>query len=112
MKLAWLLLLVPVFLTLQILYHCIKWLLSGTAGIAGFEYNKSEEPVWFWLTIAGSVVLVVIYVFAGLSLYVSASAPGAEFNRYSDFLILCLLVAQGVGLSIRKKRGTPKSGAA
>ena len=106
MKLAWFLLIIPIFLVVQTLRECIKWFISGTAGITGYEYSKSQAPTWYWLTITGSVVLVAFYVFAGILLYVEASTPGARFGSMIDFLILIMLIAQESGSAFLKKRAS------
>jgi succinate dehydrogenase/fumarate reductase cytochrome b subunit len=105
-KLTWLLLIVPLFLVAQTLRECFKWLTSGSAGIEGYEYARSEEPVWYWLTITGSVVLIGFYLFIGLLLYIEVRSPGARFGSFIDVLILLMLVAQESGLSILKKRAS------
>jgi hypothetical protein len=106
MKLAWLLLIIPVFLVVQALRECIKWLISGTAGITGYEYSKSQAPVWYWLTITGSIVLVAFYVIVAILLYIEANTPGARFGSMIDFLILVMLVAQESGSTFLKKRAS------
>lgn len=106
MKLAWLLLIIPVFLTVQTMRECFKWLISGTAGIAGYEYTKSEAPGWYWLTVTGSVVLTAFYALVGVLLYFEAITPGVRFGSIIDFVILFMLVAQESGLTYFKKRAS------
>jgi len=106
MKLAWLLLIIPVLLTVQTLRECIKWLVSGRAGIAGYEYTKSQSPAWYWLTITGSFVLIAFYAIAGVFLYIEATTPGVRFGSMVDFLILFMLVAQESGFTFFKKQAS------
>jgi len=98
MTLAYLLLLLPIFLALQAGYKCIQWLRSGTAGVAGYEYTRSEDPFWFYITIGSALFLVLFYLVSGLFLYLFLHASGGRFHTIWTWVYLVLAIFQSIGL--------------
>ncbi len=98
MTLAYLLLLLPIILALQAGYKCFQWLRSGTAGAAGYEYTRSEDPFWFHITIGSALILVLFYLISGLFLFLFLRASGGRFHTTWTLLYLVLAISQTIGL--------------
>ena len=106
MTLAYLLLLLPIFLALQAGYKCVQWFRSETAGVAGYEYTRSENPSWFYITLGSGIFLVLFYLISGLFLYLFLQASGGKFSSTWTGIYLVLFVSQSIGLN---KKDRPHS---
>ena len=102
MKLAHLVLLFPGYLAFRLILALSKWLRDGIAGFSGYEYTRSEDPGWYWLTIACSLVLVCFYVISGVFHSIEITNNQFQWGSTFNFLFLLLAISQEVGLLKRK----------
>jgi hypothetical protein len=106
MTIAYLLLLIPLIFGLQAGYKFVQWVRSGTAGVEGFTYTRSEDPSWYYLNLFCCLILIGFYVISGIFLFMSLKSGGFKLNSAWSFVYMFLIVSQGVGLT-KKKNSSP-----
>jgi hypothetical protein len=98
MKPAHLILLFPAYLAIRMILVLMKWLRVGTAGFFGYEYARSVEPGWYWLSIACSLILLAFYFASGIIYGFVLTTQNFEWSSTLNLVYFLLLVSQETGL--------------